>query len=62
MGRTETVVTKGETHQVTIDEAYIRRSIMDPAADVVEGYPPVMPKLEITDEEVSALVAYLESL
>ncbi len=62
LGRTETVVTKGETHQVTIDEAYIRRSIMDPAADVVEGYPPVMPKLEITDEEINALVEYLKSL
>jgi cytochrome c oxidase subunit 2 len=61
-GSTATVVTDGKTRQVAVDEAYLRRSLLDPMADVVEGYPPVMPKLEMTDEEVNAIVAYLESL
>jgi cytochrome c oxidase subunit 2 len=62
LGRTETVVTKSETRRVTIDEDYLRRSIVDPAADIVDGYQPVMPKLEITEEELRALVEYLKSL
>ena len=60
-GGTATVVTSGETRQVTVDEAYLRHSILEPMADVVEGYQPVMPKLEMTDEELNALVEYLKS-
>jgi cytochrome c oxidase subunit 2 len=62
IGSTAAVVTDGKTRQVAVDEAYLRRSILEPMADVVEGYQPVMPKLEMTDEEVNALVEYLKSL
>jgi cytochrome c oxidase subunit 2 len=63
-GRTETVVTGGQSRQVTVDEAYIRRSILEPAADIVEGYQPVMPPQAgvITDEEITALTEYLKGL
>lgn len=61
-GRTESVTTAGQKHNVVVDEAYIKRSIMEPAADVVEGYDPVMPKLDLTEDEIAAIIAYLKTL
>ncbi|HEY8477535.1 MAG TPA: cytochrome c [Chloroflexota bacterium] len=40
-------------------EEYIKESIRQPSAFVVEGFPPVMPPIPVTDEELEALVAYL---
>jgi len=62
LGRTDTVVTNGEKRQIVIDDEYIRRSILEPSVDVVDGYQPVMPKVEITDEEINAILEYLKSL
>ena len=52
----------GET--VTADEAYIRESIVTPAAKVVAGYQPVMPTYlgQVSEEQILALVAYIQSL
>jgi cytochrome c oxidase subunit 2 len=63
-GKTETVVTDGETRQVIVDEDYIRKSILDPAADVVEGFQPLMPSQQgmMTDEEITAVIEYLKTL
>jgi cytochrome c oxidase subunit 2 len=47
---------------VLADEAYLKRSIRDPAAQVVKGYPPIMPKTEIGDDELAALLAFIESM
>ncbi len=49
---------------VAVDENYIRESIMDPNAKIVEGYPPAMPsfKGQLTDDQISALIAYIKSL
>lgn len=48
------------------DEAYIRESILDPNATLVEGYPAdTMPNVwgtELSGEQVDQLVAYLLSL
>ncbi|WP_019141860.1 cytochrome c oxidase subunit II [Noviherbaspirillum massiliense] len=44
------------------DEAYLKKSIRDPNAQVVKGFAPIMPKIEMSDEEVNALVAYIQSL
>jgi cytochrome c oxidase subunit 2 len=46
----------------TVDRAYVVRSIRDPDAQVVDGYAPIMPSLDLTDAEIDALVAYLEAL
>jgi len=52
----------GET--VKADEAYIRESILQPAAKVVAGYQPIMPTFQglVTEEGVSQLVEYVKSL
>lgn len=60
----------GSTHgladggQVTVDENYIRESILEPRAKIVEGYAPVMPsyKGQLTDEQINSLIAYIKSL
>ncbi|HLR25387.1 MAG TPA: c-type cytochrome [Fodinibius sp.] len=54
----------GDGQTVTADEAYLRESILDPNAKMVEGYMPVMPSYEgqLTEEEVSLLVSYITSL
>jgi len=57
-----TQVTLTDGSAVTVDEAYISRSIVDPAAQVVDGYPVAMPKTELSDAEVADLVAYVVSL
>jgi cytochrome c oxidase subunit II len=56
------VLTGGAT--VTADEAYIRESILQPAAKVVAGYQPVMPTFQglVTEEGVLQLVEYIKSL
>jgi cytochrome c oxidase subunit 2 len=49
---------------VVADEAYVRESIVNPAAKVVAGYQPVMPTFQgqVTEEQLIALVAYIQSL
>ncbi len=47
---------------VTVDDAYIRESILDPAAKIVDGYGNVMPKFDFTDEEIAQITAYIQSL
>jgi YHS domain-containing protein len=47
---------------VTADAAYLRSSILDPAAQVVATYPPSMPgyRGQLTEAQLSSLVQYLE--
>jgi cytochrome c oxidase subunit 2 len=49
---------------VTADENYIRESILDPGAKIVNGYKPVMPTFQglVSEEQLNALVAYVKSL
>ena len=47
---------------VVVDDAYIRRSIADPSADVVAGYRITMPENTLTDTEIDAVIAYIEVL
>ena len=44
------------------DENYIRESILNPSARIVEGYPPAMPAsyTSLSERELSALIAYIE--
>lgn len=60
-GRTEKL-TDGST--VTVDENYIRESIMEPNAKIVSGFTPQMPSFagQINDEQMNALIAYIKSL
>jgi cytochrome c oxidase subunit 2 len=59
------VVTEGKLHEITVDTAYLHNSIQHPNADVVDGFPSgIMPPFGTTlsNEEVNALVKYLEGV
>ena len=50
---------------VTADEAYIRESILDPSAKIVKGFQNIMPptfKDTLSDQQISDLIAYIETL
>lgn len=57
---TEVDLADGRT--VTVDEEYVRRSITDPGADIVDGYGPTMPAFPLEDSEVDELVEWVRSL
>jgi cytochrome c oxidase subunit 2 len=61
-GKTEKVTTAGKEQTVVVDEAFIRNYIRDPNVVRVKGYPPIMPKISMKNEEVTALVDYIRSL
>ena len=62
-GQSVTVVTNGVARTITVDEAYLRRSILEPQADVVKGFPPIMPTFpDLTAKEVTAIVEYLKGV
>ncbi|PKA04167.1 cytochrome c oxidase subunit II [Leptospira ellisii] len=46
------------------DENYIRKSILQPTAQVVKGYPPAMPSYQgqLSDDEINALIEYIKTL
>jgi cytochrome c oxidase subunit 2 len=49
---------------VTVDESYIRESILDPKAKIAAGYEPIMPNFTglLSEEQVAQLVAYIKSI
>jgi len=51
-------------NSVRADEAYLRESILFPAAKVVQGWEPIMPtfKGQVNEEELIQLIAYIKSL
>jgi cytochrome c oxidase subunit 2 len=60
-GKTVTLQS-GET--VTVDEAYVRESILQPAAKVTAGFQPIMPTFQglVTEEQLLELIEYIKSL
>jgi len=63
MGRQVIVVTGGKERTITVDEAYLRRAIVDPKADVVKGFQPIMPAYtDLSPEELEALEEFIEGV
>ncbi|MBX3284583.1 MAG: cytochrome c [Actinobacteria bacterium] len=58
----EVELASGET--VTADDDYLKRAIVDPKAEVVAGFAPIMPTAysDLTDDQLADLVAYLRAL
>lgn len=55
-GKTETLAGGA---QVKVDDDYLRRSIADPNAQIVQGFAPVMPPATLNDDEMKALLAFI---
>ena len=54
----------GKTITVTVDENYVRESMMQPGAKVVDGFDNIMPTFQglLRQNEMDGLVAYIKSL
>ncbi|MEF9387972.1 c-type cytochrome [Ralstonia solanacearum species complex bacterium KE056] len=57
-GKTETMA---DGNTAPVDDAYLRAFIRDPKARVVKGFAPVMPNFDLSEQELSALVAYIKA-
>lgn len=66
-GTERNVIPRGAStpEPVVMDENYVRESVREPNAKVVQGRKPVMPAFTpalLKDDEITALIAYLKSL
>ncbi len=64
-GEEQTVVTGRETRKIIVDEEYVKRSIYDPGADVVEGFMKglmVSYQGQLTDDDIANIIEYLKTV
>lgn len=64
-GHKVVVETGGKEREITVDDEYLKRSILEANADVVKGFPKgSMPdyKSQLTDEQVEKIIEYIKSL
>lgn len=64
-GAEHIVVTGKETRKVTVDEEYIKRSIYDPNADVVEGFMKglmVSYQGQLSEDDIKSITEYLKTV
>lgn len=62
-GLAGSTVSLDDGQEVTANDAYLRRAILDPRSEVVEGYANIMPTVTtLTDADVDDLLAYLHDL
>ena len=62
VGLSGSTVQLDDGSKVTADDAYLAESIRTPSAKKVAGYSLAMPPIPLSDEEVAAVVAYIDSL
>lgn len=57
-------VVMADGSRLTVEENYIRESIVDPQKQIVSGYEPVMPtyKGRLKDKEIGAIIEYIKTL
>jgi len=55
--------TMADGSSVTVDENYIRESILEPQAKIVAGFQPIMPTFQglLRDREISALIEFIKA-
>jgi cytochrome c oxidase subunit 2 len=63
IGRQVTVISDGKERTLTADADYVLRSMRQPNADVVKGFPAIMPAFDhLPEEELKAMLEYIEGL
>lgn len=61
-GKIIIILRDGKEQNISADEAYLRKSLLEPNADVVKGYPPVMPLQKMSEDEINELLQYMKEL
>ena len=62
VGLHDSTITLDDGSEVVADRDYIRQSILEPSARIREGYFATMPKFEVSNEQVDALVEHIVGL
>jgi cytochrome c oxidase subunit 2 len=63
-GKKIIVITNDKAREITVDEEYMRRSMLEPDADIVKGFPDIMPSQKgvLTDNDIKTIIKYITSL
>ncbi len=61
-GLFESTVALVDGSTVVADEDYLKESILEPSAKVTEGFQPIMPAFDFSDEQLDAVIAYIKTL
>jgi len=61
-GKSVVVLSDGKEQTLMANEEYLRKSIVEPNADVVKGFPPIMPTLKMPEGEIDNLIRYMKEL
>jgi cytochrome c oxidase subunit 2 len=64
-GHEVSVITAGKERTVMVDEAYIKKSILEPNADLVKGFNANLMQTyrgQLSDEDINSLIEYIRSL
>lgn len=61
-GKKVVVLEAGKERTLVADEVYLRKSLLEPNAEVVKGYPPIMPLQKMTEDELNELIQYMKAL
>ena len=64
-GHEVTVTTAGKERTLTVDEAYIKHSILEPNADIVKGFNANLMqtyKGQLTDQEIANIIEFIKSV
>lgn len=64
-GRKEIVIADGIEKEITVDDAYIKRSIYEPHVQVVKGFNPglmVSYQKQLTEEDIQKIIDYMKGL
>ncbi len=61
-GKLVIILRDGKKQNISADEAYLRKSLLEPNADVVKGYPPIMPLQKMSEDEINELIQYMKEL
>jgi cytochrome c oxidase subunit 2 len=63
-GKTVIVMTDGKERRIQADDIYLKKSLVEPNADLVKGFPPIMPSQRelSTEEEINELIRYMKEL
>lgn len=59
------VKTGGETHTVTVDDEYLKRAILEPNADIVEGYSKGLMQSyqgQLSETDIAQIIEYIKTL
>lgn len=61
-GRKEIVGSGGGEREITVDDTRLTAAIRKPMVEIVKGYPPAMPSIPVSDEELKQIIEFIKTL